>query len=136
MVHPPEAGFVLRGSCPLSSLASEDSQRILRCWKPYSLSCKEGEKAAAGVPGLPCSALGSRRERKGLSVTATSRASQKSRIVHMGSSQRAGKASGQSLRGDLQRNAEARGSGGVGVVVRGRESRTTWRRPTAGWLSS
>jgi hypothetical protein len=35
----------------------------------------------------------------------------------MGSSQRDGKASGQELWRDLQRNAEARGSGGVGVVT-------------------
>ena len=68
--------------------------------KPSSLPCMEGEKAAAGHPAFPCRALGSRRERKGERGTATSRASQASRIVHMGSSQRDGKASGTSLRGD------------------------------------
>ena len=40
----------------------------------------------------------------------------------MGSSQRDGKASGEELRGDPQQNAEARGSGGVGVVLRVWES--------------
>ena len=44
--------------------------------------------------------------------------------MNMGSSQRDGKASGEELRGDPQRNAEARGSGGVGVVLGGRESRS------------
>jgi hypothetical protein len=47
----------------------------------------------------------------------------------MGSSQRDGKASGQELWRDLQRNAEARGSGGVGVVLGARESRIQGEGP-------
>jgi len=59
---------------------------------------------------------------EGCRVTATYRTSQKSRIVNMGSSRRDGKASGIELRGDPARNAEARESGGVGVVLRAWES--------------
>ena len=73
--------------------------------------------------GFSVSALGSRSERTGERVTATSRTSQASRIVHRGSSQRDGQASGEALWGDLQRNAEARGRGGVGGVLGARASR-------------
>ena len=49
--------------------------------------------------------------------------------MNMGSSPRDGKASGTSRSGDAERNAEARGSGGVGVVLRAWESHAQGEGP-------
>jgi hypothetical protein len=80
MVNPPEAGFILRGSGPLSYLAYEDSQHMLQPMRgeagpvpPQLQSGGKGRCWGACVPGI---VLGSRRARKGWSETATYRTTQ------------------------------------------------------------
>ena len=86
-VHPP--GNV---SPVLPCLRGQPTHAEVRT--PYSCVCQAGAKAAAGAPVGPCSALGSRRARKGWSATATSVTSAASSIVHMGGSRRDAKARG------------------------------------------